>query len=117
MATKRKKQEYNVEPRVMFNRGFHDGALEQHRYGGESPIRAAGWRERFAVYATGYNYGQRWQREGRYVDGKTLSTVAWNEYRIAKRGAVRAPETYEVDAVDEANAICDAWEREKESRQ
>lgn len=119
MATKRKKQEYNPEPRVLFNWGFHDGAHEFQRFGGESPIRAEGWRKRFPVYAAGYVYGQALARQGEYdLERGTLSTVAWNKYqaekqRTANGGAVSVtptPGTHEVDAVEEANAIIDGME-------
>ena len=108
MARKRSTtSEYKPEPRVQFNWGFHDGAQEQRMFGGESPVRAAGWRKRFPVYAAGFERGQRWEREGRYtVD--TLSTEAWNEYQGHAQ-----QEHQEVDAVDEANAIMDEIEREK----
>jgi len=111
MATKRKKAAgYEPTPRVWFNWGFHDGAHEFRTFGGESPIRAKEWRKQFPMYTEGYDYGQAWQREGRYDLGKTLSTEAWNEYQQRN---VTPTDDY-VDAVDEANAICDALELERQ---
>ena len=118
---RRKGRGYAPTPRVLFNSGFHDGAFELRTFGGESPIRDAAWRSLYPAYTAGYDAGQAWQREGRYVDGKTLSTVARNEYVLSKRlpAAQHAPDCTEdyVDAVEEANAICDAWERERTDEQ
>lgn len=117
----RQNKGYKRAPRLLFNSGFHDGAFELRAFGGESPIRDTAWRSLYAAYTAGYDAGQTWQRKGRYVDGKTLSTSAWNEYVLRKRASAalhaRDSEKGYVDAVDEANAICDAREHKRKSEQ
>lgn len=84
--SRKKNQPDLYEPHVRFNWGFHDAAWEvrNHRerlnVGVGPQTTGVVSREYDAAYYEGHVRGLAWARAGKYIEGKTLSTEAWEEY-------------------------------------